>query len=436
MEILVFGLNHKTAPVEIRESWAFSTEESGRTLERIRSAIENSEHLILSTCNRTEFYSALPSSSGLAMNLDEEGSPFGELSNFYLGEGDYNELAENDCLYLYRQEKAVKHLFRVAGGLDSMIVGETEILRQLKEAYELSEKSSASGKMFRHLFPAALKVGKKIRTSTTISEGCITPGQAALRLAVENLGDLAGKKALLIGSGTVARLAARAFIENDLRNFTVMNRTVESAEAMLEEIRPASGELRAGILPLSADIETAIASSDLLISSTSSFEPLITTEQIRKAQDRRGSKPLVIIDLAVPRDIQPGSDEIDGVHLYNIDDLNKVIQGNLAKRHDQFTRAEEIVSKQLDVFYGQLNYLNIDPVIRHLIERFEIIRTGELQTSLGDFPVDMHEAVDQMTRRLVNKLIHFPIERLKSIRDMQGLSEDEIAFLKKLFLSK
>ena len=435
MELLVFGLNHKTAPVGLRENWALSTDESGLALERILSKIEGSEHLILSTCNRTEFYSAIPSSSKLAVNLnEEEGSLFEELSNFYLGQDDQDQSPTDDCFYLYRQENAVKHLFRVAGGLDSMIVGETEILRQLKEAYELSEKNSASGKMFRHLFPEALKVGKKVRTSTAISEGCITPGQAALRLAIEILGDLDGKKALLIGSGTVAGLAAKAFIENDLRKFTVMNRTTESAEAMLQGLEGL--ELEADILPLSADIVSTLASADVIISSTSSIEPLISREQVEAAQAQRGSAPLVVIDLAVPRDIDPKSNEIDGVHLFNIDDLNKVIQGNLAKRHDQFTRAEEIVRKQLDVFYGQLNYLNIDPVIRHLIERFEIIRTGELQNSMGEFPVELHDAVDKMTRRLVNKLIHFPIERLKSIRDMQGLNEDEIAFLKKLFLPK
>ena len=435
MELLVFGLNHKTAPVGLRENWALSADESGLALERILSKIEGSEHLILSTCNRTEFYSAIPSSSDLAVNLnEEEGSPFEELSSFYLGQDGHNQSPADDCFYLYRQENAVKHLFRVAGGLDSMIVGETEILRQLKEAYELSEKNRGPGKMFRHLFPEALKVGKKVRTSTTISEGCITPGQAALRLAMDILGDLDGKKALLIGSGTVAGLAARAFIENNLRKFTVMNRTTESAEAMLQGLKGL--DLDADVLPLSADIVSTLSSADVLISSTSSIEPLITKAQVEAAQQQRGSAPLVIIDLAVPRDIDPESGGLDGVHLFNIDDLNKVIQGNLAKRHDQFSRAEEIVRKQLDVFYGQLNYLNIDPVIRHLIERFEIIRTGELQNSMGDFPVELHETVDKLTRRLVNKLIHFPIERLKSIRDMQGLSEDEIAFLKKLFLPK
>tara|TARA_B100000953_G_C18018434_1_gene419952 strand:+ start:278 stop:1585 length:1308 start_codon:yes stop_codon:yes gene_type:complete len=435
MELLVFGLNHKTAPVGLRENWALSADESGLALERILSKIEGSEHLILSTCNRTEFYSAIPASSDLAVNLnEEEGSPFEELSNFYLGQDAHNQPPADDCFYLYRQENAVKHLFRVAGGLDSMIVGETEILRQLKEAYELSEKNRGAGKMFRHLFPEALKVGKKVRTSTTISEGCITPGQAALRLAMDILGDLDGKKALLIGSGTVAGLAARAFIENNLRKFTVMNRTTESAEAMLQGLKGL--DLDADVLPLSADIVSTLSSTDVLISSTSSIEPLITKAQVEAAQQQRGSAPLVIIDLAVPRDIDPESGGLDGVHLFNIDDLNKVIQGNLAKRHDQFSRAEEIVRKQLDVFYGQLNYLNIDPVIRHLIERFEIIRTGELQNSMGDFPVELHETVDKLTRRLVNKLIHFPIERLKSIRDMQGLSEDEIAFLKKLFLPK
>ena len=435
MELLVFGLNHKPAPLGLRERWSLSPGESELALERISSEIAGSEHLILSTCNRTEFYSAIPASSGLARNLDQEDSPLGELTSFYLG-GDEENAGLDEHFYLYRQENAVKHLFRVAGGLDSMIIGETEIMRQLKDAYALSEKNSASGKMFRRLFPEALKVGKKVRTSTSISEGCITPGQAALRLAMEALGELTGKRALLIGSGVVAGLTAKALIEQDLRNFTVMNRTAESAEAMLEEIKPEGDELEAEIVPLDSGLVDALASADLVISSTSSLEPIITAENIGSVQRRRDSAPLVIIDLAVPRDIEPASGETGGVHLFNIDDLNRVIQGNLSSRHDQFAKAEEIVRKQIEVFYGQMNYLEVDPVIRHLIERFEIIRRGELQSTLENFPPDQHEAVDRMTRRLVNKLIYFPIERLKSIRDMQGLSEDEIAFLKKLFLPK
>lgn len=435
MELIVFGLNHKTAPVGIRERWALSSGESEQALERISSEIADSEHLILSTCNRTEFYSVIPASSGLARNLNEESDAFRQLTSFYLGEDDVNS-GGDDHFYLYRQENAVKHLFRVAGGLDSMIIGETEILRQLKEAYALSEKSSASGKMFRRLFPEALKVGKKVRTSTSISEGCITPGQAALRLASEVLGNLEGKEALLIGSGVVAGLTARAFIEHDLRKFTVVNRTTESAEAMLEEIKPETGELQARVLALGDDLSGTIASTELIISSTSSVEPILTAETLRAIQEQRGSRPLVIIDLAVPRDIEPRSGELENVHLFNIDDLNGVIQGNLSSRHEQFSKAEEIVNKQIDVFYSQLNYLEVDPVIRHLIERFEIIRRGELQNTLESFPPEQHEAVDKLTRNLVNKLIYFPIERLKSIRDMQGLSKDETAFLKKLFLPK
>ena len=172
MELIVFGLNHKTAPVGIRERWALSSGESEQALERISSEIADSEHLILSTCNRTEFYSVIPASSGLARNLNEEDNAFRQLTSFYLGEDDVNS-GGDDHFYLYRQENAVKHLFRVAGGLDSMIIGETEILRQLKEAYALSEKSSASGKMFRRLFPEALKVGKKVRTSTSISDDLV-----------------------------------------------------------------------------------------------------------------------------------------------------------------------------------------------------------------------------------------------------------------------
>jgi len=216
----------------------------------------------------------------------------------------------------------------------------------------------------------------------------------------------------------------------------VVNRTTESAEAMLEEIKPETGELQARVLSLGDDLPASIASAELVISSTSSVEPILTAESLREIQKQRGSRPLVIIDLAVPRDIEPQSGELENVHLFNIDDLNSVIQGNLSSRHEQFSKAEAIVNKQIDVFYSQLNYLEVDPVIRHLIERFEIIRKGELQNTLESFPPEQHEAVDKLTRSLVNKLIYFPIERLKSIRDMQGLSENETAFLKKLFLPK
>ncbi|MCH2365157.1 MAG: glutamyl-tRNA reductase, partial [Planctomycetes bacterium] len=291
MELIVFGLNHKTAPLGIRERWSLSSGESEQALERISSEIADSEHLILSTCNRTEFYSVIPASSGLAKNLNEEANDFRQLTSFYLGEDDVNS-GGDDHFYLYRQENAVKHLFRVAGGLDSMIVGETEIMRQLKDAFALSEKNSASGKMFRRLFPKALKVGKKVRTSTSISEGCITPGQAALRLATEVLGKLEGKEALLIGSGVVASLTARAFIEHDLRNFTVVNRTTESAEAMLEEIKPETGELQARVLSLGDGLPAAIASAELVISSTSSIEPILTGETQRENHKQSGSRPL------------------------------------------------------------------------------------------------------------------------------------------------
>jgi glutamyl-tRNA reductase len=442
MELLVFGLNHRTAPLEVRERWALSRAESLAALARLREQVSPSEHVILSTCNRTEFYSHVPRARSPIGSGDDPAVHRRNLARFYLdGRGRAGAAYEDfdpEHFYLHRQHAAVEHLFRVAGGLDSMIVGESEILHQIKDAFDVAREGQAAGRMFQRLFPEAIKVGKLVRTLTDITKGCITPGQAALRLAEEVLGDVSRARALLVGSGKIGAIAARSLIERGLRDFAVVNRTAPRARALIDELLGRAGEGEAAGATARAlpwdELPRALEAADLVISSTGSTRPIISRALLEEVQARRGGRPLVLIDLAIPRDVEASAPEVAGVRLFNIDDLNRVIQDNIAKRHEHVAKAEGIVRAQLQAFFGRLNYLKVDPVIKHLVERFEDIRLGELQAALDRFPPEYHPAVDDVTRRLVGKLIHFPIERLKSVRDMEGLGEAEIKFLKRLFL--
>jgi glutamyl-tRNA reductase len=310
-----------------------------------------------------------------------------------------------------------------------MILGESQIQRQIKDAFVIATEAQTVGKLFRHLFSAALRAGKRIRTDTGISEGCITPGQAALKLANESLGSLAQRSAVLIGSGKIATLTAKAFRDQGIRDLVVVNRTQERADAMVEEIG-------VGTVASWNDLRQSLVSSDVVISSTGSVDPIVGAKWMRSVQKDRGNRPLAIVDLAVPRDFEPEIGKISAVNLFNFDDLNTVIEQNISERHRLVPMAEEIIQRELRAFHGRVFYLEVDPVLKHVIERFEQIRLGELQKHISQFPPEYHPLVMELTSSLVKKLLHFPIEKLKSLRDLKGLSEQEVAFLKRLFLTR
>jgi len=438
MQLVVFGLNHRTAPLEVRERWAFTPDESRHALCDLREKVPPSEHLILSTCNRTEFYSSFGREASAPHAVSAAGSaPFCETADFY--HRFYNEVSkivrekaardfDPSYFYVYRQDAAVEHLFRLAGGLESMILGESQILKQLKDAYAVAGEARTAGRLFHRLFPAALRVGKKVRSLTRLSDGCITPGQAALRLARGVLGDLADRSLMVVGSGKIGTSALKAFQDVELKNGYVLNRTSERAQELVERLG------RGVALPFSR-LESTIRKADLIISSTGAVEPIVTRDMLARAQKARGNAALVVVDLAVPRDFEPGCSTVSGVHLFNIDDLNRVIQENVAERIARVPHAEALVREELASFQRWVTYLDIDPVLSHMVKRFEEIRLGELQAYLGRFPPESRPVLEELTSSLVKKLLHFPIEKLKSLRDLSGLSDAEVSFLKRLFLT-
>lgn len=429
-QFLVFGVNHVTAPVHVRERWALTADQSRERLAALREIGGNSEHVILSTCNRTEFYSRLPAESIPASSIEQRWI----LAQLFYESGVDVRPQDLEPFYLYRERAAVEHLFRLASGLDSMIIGESEILRQIREAYCASVEQETVGRLFHELFPAALRVGKRVRSETDIAKGCITPGQAALQLARDLLGDLRDQSVLLVGSGKIASMTATALLAEGVGRFELINRTAERArdlarriESMCLPTQQARPEVQVSAW---SELPEALARATVVISSTGSSRPIID----RKVLGERAAGPLVLVDLAIPRDVEPELGELPGVSVFNIDDLNRVIRDNVAERHRHIPLAEEIVERQLRVFVGHMSYhLQIEPVIRHMFERFEEIRLGELQKSIDGFPEELHEALDHMTKSLVKKLLNFPITRLKSLRDLAGLSDAEVRFLKRLF---
>ena len=444
MKLVVFGLNHRTAPVEVRESWALSPDESREALGHLRKSVSPSEHVIVSTCNRTEFYSHVP----FAFSPEERGEgvldaaeAVRQYSRFYrrfsheaLGLEPQRaarlaaSLEDPSHFYVHVADDALEHLFRVAGGLDSMILGESQILRQLKECYALAQESQAAGKFFQKLFPAALRAGKRVRSLTPISIGAITPGQAALRLADESLGGLAGRSLLVIGSGKIAASAALALKEEKLADYRVINRTPGRARELVERIGAGT--------PIAWErLEEMLATSDVVVSSTGAVVPIVSSQTLARVQAARGHRPLVIVDLAIPRDFDPACAAVPGVRLFNIDDLNRIIEQNVAQRHKHIPHAEAIVQREMQVFQRWITYRKVDPVLRHMVERFEQIGLGELQTYISRFPPEFHPLLRELTSSLVKKLLHFPIEKLKSLRDLKGLNDTEVSFLKRLFLT-
>lgn len=439
MKLVLFGLNHRTAPLELRESWSLSSDEISRALGRLGAAVQPSEHLVISTCNRTEFYShvpktfPLPDNSELGRTREETAAEYAEFYRSCYAElsGSRPELPgtiDASHYYVHVEEMALEHLFRLSSGLDSMILGESQILKQIKDAYTVAKESGAAGRFFHRLIPAALRTGKRVRTSTAISEGCITPGQAALSLARNTLGNLENQSLLVIGSGKIAESTAQAFRESPLRQFVVVNRTAAHAQELIARIG------RGTLAPWSS-LEESIQNADVVVSSTGAVDPIVPTTVMARIQATRQQRPMVIVDLAIPRDFEPEVGQLGGVSLFNIDDLNQVIQQNVAERCRHVPLAERIVREEILVFQRWATYLQVDPVLRHMIERFEQIRLGELQSYISQFPPEYHELLKEMTSSLMKKLLHFPIEKLKSLRDLRGLDEKEVSFLKRLFLA-
>ena len=393
-ELVVVGLSHHTAPLEIRERLSVATEAIAEELTTlVRGSV--SEGVLVSTCNRVEFYAAA-----------NETSPAIAAVRRHLGERGGEEIAS--LLYTHLGVDAIRHIFRVASSLDSMIVGEPQILGQVKAAYQSAETTGTMGPLLSRCFHHAFAVAKRVRSETGIAEGSVSVSSIAIELASKIFGDLRGRRALLVGAGKMSEAAAKSLAKRGARLF-VVNRSAERAAQLA---RACDGEAR-GYESLPSELTLA----DMVISSTASPRFVITQDLMRGVVKARKRKPVFLIDIAVPRDVDPRCGQLPNVFLYDVDDLQKVSAENLDFRRREAEAAEEIVTTETQSFERWRRSLALTPTIVGLRDRFRAVAKAELErtlprlTGLSD---GERQTLERMTDAIVNKLLHSPTTQLKA----------------------
>ncbi|WPP44026.1 glutamyl-tRNA reductase [Pseudomonas sp. AN-1] len=395
MAFLALGINHKTASVAVRERVAFGPEQLVDALQQLCRVTPCREAAILSTCNRSELYLA----------LDEARAE--EILAWLAG---YHGLSLDElraCAYIHQGNEAVRHMMRVACGLDSMILGEPQILGQMKDAYASAQQAGTLGPLLGRLFQATFSTAKTVRTDTRIGENPVSVAFAAVSLAKQIFSDLGRSQALLIGAGETIALVARHLHEQGVKRIVVANRTLERASALAGEV--------GGQAVLLADIPEQLVGSDIVISSTASPLPILGKGAVERALKKRKHRPVFMVDIAVPRDIEPEVGELDDVYLYTVDDLHEVIAENLRNRQDAARAAEELVVAGVGAFIERLRERDSVDLLRAYRTRAEQLRDEELTKALrllgNGSPAE--EVLAQLARGLTNKLLHAPSVQLK-----------------------
>jgi glutamyl-tRNA reductase len=402
MHLLLLGISHKSAPVELRERLDFQTRGLESALRRLSDRGSLSEVVVLSTCNRAELYAACEELDGAR----------GELVGFL---SQYHGVRVDEVmphLYDLVDLDAARHLFRVAAGLDSLVVGEPQILGQVKEAHSAASNTRAAGPILNRLFHSSFGVGKRVRTETGVGSGAVSISFAAVSLARKIFGDLKGRTVLVIGAGEMGKLTARHMKSQGVQQVTILSRSMAHAAKTAEAIGGASAA------PWD-EMDAALSASDIVITATGAAAPILTKAHVEAVMRTRRHRPLFIIDIAMPRDVEAAAGEIEQVFLYNIDDLQATVRESLARRASEVARAETIVGEEVDRFAGWLRSRGAIPTVVALRQRFEAIRRAELERLLkaSALPPDARARVDEITRLIVEKLLLTPTEQLKSVGD-------------------
>jgi len=417
MEIVLIGLSHKTTPVEVREKFSLPQEGIKEFLGRLAGLPDVREGLVLSTCNRTEILTV----------LEGEGDGVERIKDLLAGISGMTQGELKPYLYIRRGEDAVRHFFRVTSSLDSMVLGEPQILGQVKEAYSAAVESKASGLILNKLLHRSFFVAKRVRTETKIASQAVSVSFAAVELAKKILGNLDDKRALLIGAGEMSELAARHLISQGVREILVTNRTHFRA---LELAREFQGKA----VPFE-DFPKELINVDIILSSTGASHYIIRAEQLAGVIRARKNRPMFFIDIAVPRDVDPKINEIANVYVYDIDDLRGIVESNKEERQKEATKAEEIVSQGVEAFLRWLRSLDAVPTILDLRNRMEEIRKREVDKTLcllKDASEEERRALDFLTNSIVNKILHYPISLLKH-QDRRGQGQLYVEMTRKIF---
>ncbi len=415
MNILVIGLNHKTADVEVREKLAFNGEKLAEGLLRLSGIPGIEEAIILSTCNRVEIYSTVKDSD----------KAFAAVKFFLAEFHALNSSALDNALYLHKDQEAVRHVFRVGSSLDSMVVGEPQILGQLKDAFEFALEKKTTGILLNRLMKKTISVAKKVRTETKIAENAVSISFAAVELARKIFTDLQEKSFMLLGAGEMAELAAKHMMNFGVKSVVVANRTYERGCELARELNGRAVEFR--------DFLHEAVHADIIVCSTGAPSYVLGKEEMQKVMKERKQKPVFIIDISVPRNIDPAINDLDNVYLYDVDDLQGVVDSNITERKKEAEKAEAIIAEEIESFQKWMSSLDSVPTVVALRNRAEMIKKEELERLINRFP-DLGEkerkAIEYMASAITNKLIHPPTVALREDAEDRDVL---IATIKKLY---
>jgi glutamyl-tRNA reductase len=396
--LVLLGMNHRSAPLPVRERAGFTEQELAEVLPRLASGRPFREAMVVSTCNRVEVLVRSDEPSGAAMALKE-----------FLAEEKGFAVADLDKYgYTYQGVDAVRHLFQVASGLDSMVLGEPQILGQVKRAYSLARTAGTTGSIVEHLMQHCLSAAKKVRTETGISRHAVSVSFAAVTLARQIFGELSGRSVLLLGAGKMTELAARHLVANGAAHIVVANRTYTRALKLAETF--------SGSAVNWDEVFVAMQKADIVVTGTAAAQPVVSKADVQQVLAGRRGRPLFLIDIAVPRDVEPAVNTLDGVYLYDIDDLQQVVDANLEERKRAAEAARRQVDDEVASFERWLQSLEITPTIVSLRQNYQEVGEKEIERyrrRLAGLSEEHQHVVEELTRAVVNKLLHAPLRHLK-----------------------
>ncbi len=420
-QLVSVGTSHHVAPIEFREKLAFSEEQLIESLQRLRESDQVQEAVILSTCNRVELYAVAHS----VRNADAAAKMLLE----FLAQ--YHQMSVESLkkwCYLHHNLETIQHLFRVTASLDSMVVGESQILGQVKASYNRSRETGAVGTVLNRLFTKAFSVGKRVRSETTITAGAVSISYAAVELAKKIFNTLEGKTVAILGAGEMSELTAKHLVANGVSKVVVANRTYARAVKVAEKFNGT---------PLAYDSNLDfLMAADIVISSTDAPHYLINRQPLADIMRRRRHRYMFLIDIAVPRDIDPDVSKVDHAFLYNIDDLEAVVASNLQDRQQEAVQAERIVAEEAKRFYNQLQVFQVNPTIKAIHQQFQQVADTELQACFYKAALSHQQeaAVTSMTQAIVKKLLHHPMQNLRcAVNDGDADHAQYVQALQELF---
>lgn len=399
--IILIGLNHKTAPVDLREKLSFTSDETIAALEFLKQDKDIKESLVFSTCNRTEI-----------VYIPESGEQIDKIIGFISQHKKVDMSEFKSALYIHKEDDAIRHLFRVASSLDSMVVGEPQILGQIKQAYRIAVEKKCSGVLLNRLMHKSFSVAKKIRKETGIGDNAVSISYAAIELANKIFSDLSEKSVMLLGAGEMAELAVEHLISNNVKKIVVANRTFKTAVDLACKFKGQAVKFE--------EREDALTDVDIIISSTGATQFVLTHDQVKRAMKKRQYKTLFFIDIAVPRNIDPKINTISNAYVYDIDDLKHIIESNMEERGKETVKAERFIDEAVLKFRKWLESLAIVPTIKALNEKMASIVEFECSktlSSLKHLSKEDIDAIQRMTQAIASRTIHDPILFLRNTGD-------------------